>query len=69
MGAQRPESSITRGVIWKEMLRFFSPIMIGTLLQQLYNTVDTVVIGRYVGKEALAAVGGSDMVIIWLIVN
>ncbi len=51
------------------MLRFFLPIMTGTLLQQVYNMVDAVVISYCVGKEALAAVGGSDMVVIWLLVN
>lgn len=61
--------AITQGVIWKEMLRFVAPIMLGTLLQQLYNTVDAVVLNEYVGKQALAAVGGSDTAIIWLIVN
>ncbi len=52
-------NSITEGVIWKQLLLFFFPLLFGTFLQQLYNTVDAVVVGRYVGKEALSAVGGT----------
>ncbi len=54
---------ITEGVIWKEMLLFFLPIMLGTLLQQLYNMADTLIVGRFVGKQALAAVGGASPII------
>ena len=49
-------NQITEGVIWKQLLIFFFPILFGTLFQQIYNTADTVVVGRFVGKEALAAV-------------
>lgn len=52
-------NGITEGVIWKQVLAFFFPILLGTLFQQLYNTVDAVIVGQFVGKEALAAVGGS----------
>lgn len=55
----RTANGIIDGVIWKQLLKFFFPIMLGTLFQQLYNTVDTMVVGQFVGKEALAAVGGS----------
>lgn len=51
--------NLTEGVIWKKFLLFFLPIAGGTLFQQLYNTVDAVVVGKFVGTEALAAVGGS----------
>lgn len=57
------ENSITEGVIWKPLLGFFFPILIGTFFQQLYNTVDTVIVGQYVGKEALAAVGTTGTLI------
>lgn len=60
---------ITEGVIWKEMLLFFLPIMLGTLLQQLYNAADAIIVGQALGKEALAAVGGSSTSIITLLVN
>ena len=63
------KNQITEGVIWKQLLIFFFPIVFGTLFQQLYNTVDTLVLGRYVGKEALASVGGSSAQIVILIVG
>ncbi len=63
------QNGITEGVIWKQLLIFFFPILLGTFFQQLYNTVDAVVVGRYVGKEALAAVGGATSVVINLFVN
>ena len=62
-------NQITEGVIWKQLLIFFFPILIGTLFQQLYNTADAVVVGRFVGTKALAAVGGSTGQITNLIVN
>lgn len=62
-------NQITEGVIWKQLLLFFFPIVAGTFFQQLYNTVDTLVVGRYVGTNALAAVGGSAAQFINLIVG
>ena len=59
----RTSNPITEGVIWKQLLIFFFPIMVGTLFQQLYNTVDAVIVGRFVGKQALASVGGSAAVL------
>jgi len=64
-----PQADFTTGPVLKNMLRFFVPIMLGTLLQLLYSTVDAIILGRFVGKTALAAVGGSDMVLINLIVG
>lgn len=55
--------SITQGVIWKQLLIFFFPILLGSFFQQLYNTVDTVIVGRYVSTHALAAVGASSSII------
>ena len=63
------QRSMTEGPVLQGMLAFFLPIMLGTLLQQLYSAVDAVVLGQFVGKTALAAVGGSDIVLISLIVN
>lgn len=57
------ENGITEGVIWKQLLIFFFPILIGTFFQQLYNTVDTIVVGQYVGTQALAAVGTTGNII------
>ena len=51
------------------MLLFFFPIVLGTFFQQIYNTADAIVVGRFVGTEALAAVGGSTSQIINLIVG
>ena len=62
-------NGITEGVIWKQLLIFFFPIVFGTFFQQLYNTVDAVIVGRFVGKEALAAVGGSTGTLINLLVG
>lgn len=53
-------NQITEGPIWKSILSFFFPIMLGMFFQQLYNTVDSVIVGRFIGKEALAAVGGGS---------
>lgn len=58
---------MTQGVIWKQLLEFSIPMAIGLLFQQLYNTVDTVVVGRFVGKEALAAVGSTSSIVNMLV--
>lgn len=52
-------TQITEGVIWKQLLAFFFPILLGTFFQQMYNTVDTIIVGRFVGTRALAAVGST----------
>lgn len=62
-------NSITDGVIWKTLLSFFFPILLGTFFQQLYNTADAVIVGQYVGKQALAAVGGATSTLINLLVG
>ena len=60
---EKTKNGITEGVIWKQLLLFFFPILIGTFFQQLYNTVDTIIVGQFVGTEALAAVGTTGTVI------
>ena len=55
--------NITEGVIWKQLLSFFFPILLGTFFQQMYNTVDTIIVGRFVGTQALAAVGATGALI------
>ena len=57
MKNQAATRQITEGVIWKQILAFFFPILLGTFFQQMYNTVDTVIVGRFVSTQALAAVG------------
>lgn len=60
---------ITEGVIWKQIMYLFFPILLGTFFQQFYNTVDMVIVGRFVGTEALASVGGSSALIINFVVG
>lgn len=63
------KKEITTGVIWQQILLFFFPILFGTFFQQLYNTVDAVLVGQFVGKEALSAVSGAPAMIVSLIVG
>ena len=48
---------MTEGTPWKHILLFSLPVLAGSLLQQLYNTVDTIIVGKYLGEDALSAVG------------
>ena len=59
----RMDLDMTEGNIWKQMLRFSIPMAIGLLFQQLYNTVDTLVVGQFVGQQAQAAVGSTGPII------
>lgn len=54
---------MTEGVIWKQLIAFSLPLLVGNLFQQLYNTVDSVVVGNFIGSDALAAVGSSNSLI------
>ena len=54
---------MSEGSIIKQMLLFALPLMVGNVFQMLYNTVDSVVVGQYVGKEALAAVNSTTMIV------
>ena len=56
---QEAVNPITQGVIWKQLLLYFVPLLGASFLQLLYNTADTIIVGRFVGKTALSAVGGS----------
>lgn len=60
---------LTEGTIWKGLMAYFFPILLGAFFQQLYNTADAIIVGNFVGKEALAAVGGSSSQIINLMVE
>ena len=64
---RRRDTDMTSGSIVKHLLLFAVPLLIGNAFQQLYNTVDSVVVGNYVGKEALAAVGSVAPIINMLI--
>ena len=54
---------MTQGIIWKKILLFSLPLLLGNVFQQLYNTVDSVIVGNYIGGDALAAVGTSGPII------
>ena len=51
------QKTMTEGSEWKLILLFTLPLMAGNLLQQLYNTVDGIIVGNFVSENALAAVG------------
>ena len=53
------QNPILTGNICGQLMQLFFPIFLGTLFQQLYNTVDTLIVGNYVGTDALAAVGAT----------
>lgn len=58
---------MTEGVIWKQLVAFALPLLIGNLFQQLYNTVDSLIVGNLLGSSALAAVSSSSSLIFMLI--
>ena len=53
------EKDLTRGNVTGTMLKFAGPMILGNLLQQCYNIADTLIVGRFLGKDALAAVGSA----------
>ena len=57
---------LINGSITSSMLRFALPLMLGNLLQQCYNIADTLIVGRVLGAEALAAVGSSYALIVFV---
>ena len=69
MKSQDARRDLTTGVVWKRLVVFFLPIAASTFIQQLYNAVDGLVVGRFVGTVALAAVGGSSAQIIHLLIG
>ncbi len=58
--ADSKHMDMTQGVIWKQLLAFAAPIIIGNFFQLMYNAMDSAVVGKFVGSEALAAVGVSN---------
>ena len=68
MNATENKSKLmTEGSIWKNILLFSVPLILGNLLQQMYNTADSIIVGNFVGSNALAAVGSSGSPIFLLI--
>ena len=64
---KKEENSMLEGSIVKALILFAIPLILGNLLQQMYNTVDSIIVGNYVGSNALAAVGSSTSLIYLLI--
>ena len=60
------EINLTEGSIFQKLLRFSLPMIAGNLLQQIYNLVDTLIVGRYIGADALAAVGSAYTLMIFI---
>lgn len=69
MRKNNERNDLTTGSVWKKLLLYFVPIAAGTIIQQLYNAVDGLIVGRFVGTGALAAVGGSSAQIINVLVG
>ena len=63
MKSRNQSVDMTQGVIWKQLAYFALPLFLGNLCQQLYNTADSVIVGKFVGKDALAAVSSSGNLI------
>lgn len=60
---KKKTTMMTEGIIWKQLIAFAVPLLLGNLLQQLYNTVDSIVVGQFIGSDALAAVSSSNSLI------
>lgn len=60
------EENLTQGPIFQKLLRFSLPMIAGNLLQQIYNLVDTLVVGKCIGANALAAVGSAYTLMVFL---
>ena len=65
--AQKQEIDMLHGPLMSRLVRFALPIAASGLLQQLFNSADTAVVGRFAGSDSLAAVGGNGSVIFLLI--
>lgn len=65
--ASRQKNNLTEGSIWKKILFFALPIFLGQVFQQLYNTFDSLIVGKFLGDEALAAVSSSGSLIFMMV--
>ena len=59
--------NLTEGTVYKQIFKFALPLLIGNMFQQLYNIVDSIIVGNFIGKQALAAVGASFPIIFLLV--
>lgn len=64
---QKSNNDLTHGPVWKVIIRFAVPLLIGNLLQQLYSITDSIIVGQFLGKEALAAVSASFFIYYFII--
>lgn len=64
---QASSTLLTEGAIWKKIITFAIPLFLGNLFQQLYNTADSVIVGNFLGSDALAAVSSSGSLIFLLV--
>lgn len=67
MNEKKFATSLTDGIIWKQILSFAFPLFMGQLFQQLYNVVDTLIVGNFLGKEPLAAISTTGPVIFLMV--
>ncbi|AKA67644.1 MATE family efflux transporter [Clostridium scatologenes] len=67
MSNLKKNANLTEGIIWKQVLFFALPLIAASIIQQLYNTVDLIFVGNYLGKEAAAAVGASSLIVTCLV--
>ena len=65
--ARGNKNDLTNGPVWKVIVRFALPLLVGNLLQQLYNITDSIIVGQFLGKEALAAVSASFFIYYFII--
>ena len=73
MNNSQNKNLLTEGSIWKKLMGFAFPLFLGNLFQQLYNTADSLIVGNFLGSDALAAVSSSgsltfllSLIHIWL---
>lgn len=67
MDKRKGNTDLTEGKVWKVIVRFAVPLLVGNLLQQFYNITDSIIVGQFLGKEALAAVSASFFIYYFII--
>ncbi len=67
MDKRKGNTDLTEGKAWKVIVRFALPLLVGNLLQQFYNITDSIIVGQFLGKEALAAVSASFFIYYFII--
>ena len=67
MDIRKGNTDLTEGKVWKVIVRFALPLLVGNLLQQFYNITDSIIVGQFLGKEALAAVSASFFIYYFII--